>query len=308
MVNSTVQSTYVMAAQVMTTGQILRTVIVVLMPLCFGIFVYFMVIILNVFFTAPQVRETSRYILFIHMLFNDVLYLALSFFLFVCVNYRILLPIPICFIITSFSTCMFRITPYNLAVMSLERYTAICHPFRYVELCTAQRSCHAIAYMWTVGMVPQIANVISYCCYADPRSFYFDVICDWRSLTMNDFQIVLRTLNDILSFSIVGMTIAYTYVKVMLVARRMGSGNKASKAGKTVLLHAFQLLLSMLSFTTSLTETYLISYFKYLPFTNFFFVMCFPRFVSPLIYGVRDEVFGKAMRKAPSCQREPSLT
>ncbi|XP_069828985.1 odorant receptor 131-2-like [Dendropsophus ebraccatus] len=289
--------------QVYTTGQILKTTIVVLMPLCFGIFVYFMAIILKVFFTAAQVRETSRYILFIHMLLSDVIYLILAFFIFLCAIYRILLPIPLCLVITSFSTCMFSVTPYNLAVMSLERYMAICHPLRYVELCTPQRSCHVIVCMWTVGMVPQIANVIAYCCSANSVFFYLEVMCHWRTLVMNDFQVVMRTMTDIFSFSIVGMTIAFTYVKVMLVARRMDSGNFASKAGKTVLLHAFQLLLSMLSFTTTMTERHLTPYFQYLPYTNFFMMMCFPRFVSPLIYGMRDEVFGKAMRKPPSCQR-----
>ncbi|XP_069828986.1 odorant receptor 131-2-like [Dendropsophus ebraccatus] len=286
----------------MTTGQILITAIFVLMPLCFVIFVYFMVIILKVFFTAPQVRETSRYILFIHMLLNDVIYLAISFFIFSSVMYQILLPIPLCLVITCFSTCMFRITPYNLAVMSLERYMAICHPLRYAELCTPQRSSHAIVLMWAVGMVPQFANVIAYSCSANLTMFYLVVSCQRKYTTLNDAQVVMRTIIDILSFFIVGMIIAYTYVKVMLVARRMDSGNFAFKAGKTVLLHAFQLLLSMMSFTTLITETYLTTYFQYLPYTNFFFVMSLPRFVSPLIYGIRDEVFGKAMRKLPSYQ------
>ncbi|XP_069828964.1 odorant receptor 131-2-like [Dendropsophus ebraccatus] len=265
------------------------------MALFFSIFVYFMVIILKVFFTAPQVRETSRYILFIHMLLNDVIYLAISFMLFTFSGYNIRVPIPLCLIIINFPTCMFTITPYNLAVMSLERYMAICHPLRYAELCTAQRSSHAIAYMWTVGMVPQLANVIIYCCSVDSRIFNFPVICDWRSLTVSNVQVIIRTSTNTLSFSMVGIIIAYTYVKVMMVAKRMDP--KAGKAGKTVLLHAFQLLLSMLSFTTPLTETYLNSYFSFLPYINFFFVMSLPRFVSPLIYGIRDEVFGKAMRK-----------
>ncbi|XP_056416275.1 odorant receptor 131-2-like [Hyla sarda] len=278
----------------------MKTTILVLTSLFFGIFVYYVVIILNVFLTTLQVRETARYILFIHMLLHDMVYLVISFFLFLCAIYRILLPIPICLVITCFSTSMFRISPYNLAIMSLERYTAICHPLRYAELCTAQRSNHAIAYMWMVGLIPQVANVIAYCCSTDSRTFDVKIICDWRSLELN-FQVVLRTLLDTLSFSIVGMIIAFTYVKVMLVARRMDSGKLASKASNTVLLHAFQFLLSMLSLTSIITETYLTIYFRYLPVLNFFLVMSLPRLVSPLIYGMRDEVFGKSMRKPGCC-------
>ncbi|XP_056415977.1 odorant receptor 131-2-like [Hyla sarda] len=276
-------------------GWLFRVTISFLMTLFFIIFVYFTIIILNVFFTTPQVRETARYILFIHMLLNDLVYLLISFMLFTFSGYNIRVTVPICLVISSFPGCMFRITPYNLALMSLERYTAICHPLRYAELCTAQRSGLAIVYMWTVGTIPELSNVIAYCCSVDPRTFNLNVICDWRSLTVSNAQVVIKTFTDILSFSMVGLIIAYTYVKVMLVARRMDS--KASKAGKTVLLHGFQLLLSMLSFTTTLTETYLMTYFTFLPYINFFLVMSLPRFVSPLIYGIRDEVFGKAMRK-----------
>ncbi|XP_075706069.1 odorant receptor 131-2-like [Rhinoderma darwinii] len=279
----------------------------VLMILFFGIFLYFMVIILNVFFTTPQVRETTRYILFIHMLFNDVIYLLISFLLFICASYRIRMSPTLCLVITSFSTSMFRITPHNLAVMSLERYAAICHPLRYAELWTARRSRLAIAKMWTVGMTPQLVNVIVYCCSVDTKTFTFKITCDWKSLTVTNFQVTFRMVTDILSFSTVGMIIAYTYVKVMLVARRMDPEKFVSKAGKTVLLHAFQLLLSMLSFTTALTETHLTSYFMYLPLTNFFLLMSLPRFVSPLIYGIRDEVFSKPMRKFYSIVRIPSL-
>ncbi|XP_069828965.1 odorant receptor 131-2-like [Dendropsophus ebraccatus] len=285
------------AIQTITTVEILRTAVSVVMLLFFGIFVYFMVIVLNVFFTTPRIRETPRYILFIHMLLNDVIYLVISFFFFICVMNGLIFPLPICFIMVILSTCMFRITPYNLAVMSLERYTAICHPLRYAELSTAQRSSHAIAYMWMVGMFPQLAHFIAYCCFADLRTFNFKVICIWRSLIVSNVQVVMGNFADALSFSMVGIIIAYTYIKVTLVARRMDSEKFASKAGKTVLLHAFQLLLSMMSFTTTLTETYLISYFRYLPYINYFLVMSLPRFVSPLIYGMRDEVFGKAMRK-----------
>ncbi|XP_056415993.1 odorant receptor 131-2-like [Hyla sarda] len=296
MVNST-ELTNNTTTKVMSTPMIVITIVLALMVLFFVIYVYLMVIILNVFFTSPQVRETTRYILFIHMLFNDAIYLLFSFMLFILSISGILFPVPICLVIASFTTCSFIITPYNLAVMSLERYAAICHPLRHAELCTAQRSNLAIAFIWIMGMIPQLANVIVYCCFADSRSFNFKIICDWKLMTVSNVQVVIRNFTDIVGFSTVTMIIAYTYVKVTFVARRMDSGNFASKAGKTILRHMFQLLLSMLAFTTLITETYLTPYFKYLPFVNFFLVMCLPRCVSPFIYGMRDEVFGKPMRK-----------
>ncbi|XP_075053738.1 odorant receptor 131-2-like [Mixophyes fleayi] len=275
---------------------------ILILPL-FCIFLYFMAVILKAFFTVPHVRENPRYILFIHMLVNDLAFLAISFFLFTTTAYFLYMPLSVCYTIVSFSTCAFRITPYNLAVMSLERYVAICHPLRHAELCTAQRSSAAIAIMWTVGFIPQLADFIAFCSFVDKRVFSIHISCNWALLIADEIQVVIRTITIIISFTIVGLIIAYTYLKVMLVARRIGSETSASKAGKTVLLHAFQLILCMLSFTSSYTDRYLTPYFLYMPILNFFLLMCLPRVISPLIYGIRDEVLGKHMTNVCSSAR-----
>ncbi|XP_056415991.1 odorant receptor 131-2-like [Hyla sarda] len=300
MVNSTQLNTN-MTSQVNKPSETAILIISILMFLLFGIFVYFMVIILNIFFTTPQVRETARYILFIHMLLNDVVYLVVAFVLFLSAFSLTFIPVPICYVIVSFSTCSFCITPYNLAVMSLERYTAICHPLRHMELWTVKRATLAIAYMWTVGMIPQLADFFTFC--FSGGVFHFSVLCRWKSLSVSIAQEIIKTLTSILSFSMVGLIIAFTYIKVILVARRMDSEKFASKAGKTVLLHAFQLLLCMLSFASAFIEATFKSSVINVPSMNFFLLMCIPRFVSPLIYGIRDEVFGKRMRRLFSTAR-----
>ncbi|XP_075053999.1 odorant receptor 131-2-like [Mixophyes fleayi] len=292
-----------MTAHDNVTKEVVRTIYFILVLLMFCIFLYFMAVILNAFFTIPHVQENPRYKLFIHMLVNDLAYLVISLFLFISSVYFIYLPLPICYTLLSFSTCAFRITPYNLAVMSLERYAAICHPLRHAQLCTAQRSSAAIAFMWTVGLIPQLADFITFCFNVEKRIFSINIICNWALLIVNELQVVIKTITIIISFTIVGLIIAYTYLKVMLVARRIGSGKSASKAGKTVLLHAFQLMLCMLSFTSSYTEKYIIPYFLYMPIINFFLFMCLPRFISPLIYGIRDEVLGKHIRNVCSSGR-----
>ncbi|XP_063806689.1 odorant receptor 131-2-like [Pseudophryne corroboree] len=296
MANST-QLNGTMTAQDNKTTSAIRTTVLVVMLSLFCIFLYFMSVILNAFFTVPHVRQNPRYILFIHMLVNDLVYLAVSFLLFTFVVYLVYMPVPICYTILTFSTCAFRITPYNLAAMSLERYAAICHPLRHAELCTAQRSSSAIAIMWTVGLIPQLADFIAFCFSVEKRVFSLNILCNWPDLTVNEVQEVLKIVSTVLSFTTVGLIIAYTYIQVMLVAQRIVSGKSASKAGKTVLLHAFQLMLCMLSFNTSHAEKYLTPYFYFTPLMNFFLLICIPRFINPLIYGVRDEVLGKHMRK-----------
>ncbi|XP_071989542.1 odorant receptor 131-2-like [Engystomops pustulosus] len=297
MVNSTNMNTNV-TIQVNRTAEILRTAVSIAMFLFYAIFMYFMVIILNVFFTNPQVRETTRYIFFIHMLLNDMVYLLTTIYIFLFTIYFVTMPVSICFIVMSFTTSAFCVTPYNLAVMSLERYAAICHPLRHVEIWTARRATFIIACMWIAGMIPQLANFIVYSSSVDVKAFSLNVICHWKYLVAHQSQELIKMVNSILGFSLVGLIIVYTYIRVMLVARKMGANQFASKAAKTVLLHAFQLLLSMMSF-----NSYFTSNFQYMPTINFFLFMSIPRFLSPVIYGARDEVFGKSMRRFCSTVR-----
>ncbi|KAM3936220.1 LOW QUALITY PROTEIN: uncharacterized protein RB166_003342 [Leptodactylus fuscus] len=278
------------------TIQIVRSTLLAIILLCFLLFLYFVSIISRLFFTSPHVREKPRYILFIHMTINDTLLLSVNLFL--AAIYLVYIPVPICYALVTFSACASRITPYNLAIMSLERYVAICHPLRHAEICTIRRSLLVIAAMWLLTLTPQILDFVTMC-YSMPNKFFFtSVICTWPTFVMNKFQDTSRSIIQISTFTLVGLVILYTYVKVMVVARKIGSGkSSAFKAEKTVLLHVLQLGLCMMSFTITFTDLYLREYFFFVPITNFLLFRFIPRFISPLIYGIRDEVFRKHMRK-----------
>ncbi|KAM4701011.1 odorant receptor 131-2-like isoform 1-T2 [Discoglossus pictus] len=271
-------------------------IVVVILFFCF--FLYCISVLLTVYFTIPHIRENARYVLFAHMLVNDTLYLLVSLFLALVTLYIVYLPVPFCFIIQTLGTSTFRITPYNLAAMSLERYAAICHPLRHGELGTAQTATNAISVIWGLGLIPNLADFITMVIFAPNNFISFNLICNRIMLVMHPLQNTFRLYSYILSFSIVGLIIIYTYVRVMMVARKMGSDKStASKAGKTVMLHAFQLMLCMFSFISTLTEPLLKNYFSFLLLGNFFIFTCLPRFLSPIIYGLRDEYFRKYIKK-----------
>ncbi|XP_053561582.1 odorant receptor 131-2-like [Bombina bombina] len=268
-----------------------------LMLSSFCFFVYFISVLLRVYFTTSHVQENSRYILFVHMLINDTLNLTIGLFLFLCSYFMLYIPAPICIIILTLAASSFRVTPYSLAAMSLERYVAICHPLRHVEFCTAQRSHVAIATMWVVSLIFPVADVIALIATV-PKSFYSQcVMCQRNRLTISQLQVSMRSFSLISSLVLVALVIIYTYIKIMVVALKIGSGNSSAfKAGKTVMLHGFQLLLSISSFASSLTETYFReSTVLLLP--NFIVFTYLPRLLSPLIYGIRDEVFNKCIKK-----------
>ncbi|XP_075449340.1 odorant receptor 131-2-like [Ascaphus truei] len=266
--------------------------------ICFCFFLYFLTLILCVYFTTAHIRENTRYVLFVHMLINDTLYLVLVITLFLGALYMVFLPVPLCYFLVSLCTTSFRVTPYNLAVMALERYVAICYPLRHAQLCTPQRSHAAIAIIWAVGFLPCVADFIALSSSVGTKFFSLNVVCSQPGLLKTSEQNTMRSITLVLSFALVGLIIVYTYIRIMLIARKFSSGkSSAFKAGKTVMLHAFQLLLCMTSFTSYLIDTYIKYYLDSLPIINFLLFTCLPRFLSPFIYGVRDEVFRKYIIK-----------
>ncbi|XP_044140259.1 odorant receptor 131-2-like [Bufo gargarizans] len=188
-------------------------------------------------------------------------------------------------------------TPYNLALMSLERYIAICFPLRHLQLCTPKTAKYAIAVVWVIGLSLSTVNVITVSYFTERASYSLYELCGAIKL-VSPIQNVIRTMINILSFTMVALIILYTYINVMLVARKVNSGgSSALKAGKTVLLHAFQLLLCLAAYISTTIETY-VNLMYFVTFSNYVLFMCVPRLLSPLIYGIRDEAFQKHIRKA----------
>ncbi|XP_071989541.1 odorant receptor 131-2-like [Engystomops pustulosus] len=275
----------------------IKTFILVLFIVCFFFFLCFIKILLSIFFTITNVQDNARYVLFAHMLFCDSFYLFLGLLLLALSIYMVYLPLNICYIILTATLTSFVVTPYNLAILSLERYVAICHPLRHTELCTVPKSCAAIALMWIFGLLPNIVDMIIMSFSIEKSTFLStSVACKNAAVIMTPLQNTMKSVNIITGLCIVGLIIVFTYIKVIAVAHKIG-GSSAFKAGKTVMLHAFQLLLCMTSLTSHFVETTFRNYHFSVNVAFFFITICLPRFLSPLIYGIRDELFRKYIKK-----------
>lgn len=113
-----------------------------------------------------------------------------------------------------------------------------------------------------------------------------------------------RDISHITFLILVWFTIFYTYINIVCAARRASS--QAKKARNTILLHGFQLLLSMLNYVRAILEQAL---FFLLPdmrsiilFASYIIIQILPRFISPLVYGLRDQTFRNYMRRYLMCK------
>uniref|UniRef100_A0A3B1JAP5 G-protein coupled receptors family 1 profile domain-containing protein n=1 Tax=Astyanax mexicanus TaxID=7994 RepID=A0A3B1JAP5_ASTMX len=185
----------------------------------------------------PVFKESSRYILFAHMLFNDTVHLILTFFLFV------------------------------FAVIFL----------KHTEIATQKRTCIAIGFVWLLGSINILIDIIT-AAILDPRFFNAEMYCSREQLFYRLWQPEVFSVFIGFYFVSVTLIIIFTYISIMITARSVSSNkDSAKKAHRTVLLHFIQLGLSVNSL------------YLHVQYVNFLFLLILPRYLSPLIYGLRDD-------------------
>uniref|UniRef100_A0A8C6SJL7 Odorant receptor, family H, subfamily 134, member 1 n=1 Tax=Neogobius melanostomus TaxID=47308 RepID=A0A8C6SJL7_9GOBI len=249
-------------------------------------------VLVTVFYSDP------RYILFIHMVLNDALQLTVTVFLFVIsfIMYRINVSFCCFFILMAVFTT--RNTPVNLACMAIERYIAICNPLRHGQICTVRRTYYAIGIMWFICATPAITDLFVTLARESLSFFHQSVFCVRSNVFKDPILTHKRVAFDIIYFSFVFLTLVYTYLRILFAAKALATDKvSAQKARNTILIHGAQLAMCMLSYISPSVERVLILLFPQqvlaLMYANYLTVYILPRFLSPIIYGIRDKLFRK---------------
>ncbi|XP_036444806.1 odorant receptor 131-2-like [Colossoma macropomum] len=300
-------------------GSITKLVVAVLTTL---FSVYMNCIMLYALKSKCVFKESPRYILFAHMLFNDSVNLILTSLMYVLALVFLRLAKAVCSLILLISTTTFLNAPLNLAVMSLERYVAIRFPLRHAEIATQKRTYIAICFVWLFGSANILSDII-FAAVMDPNFFYMQMYCFRDQIFIKPWQLDLYNGCNIFYFVSVTVIIIFTYVNIMITARSMSSNkDSAKKAHRTVLLHLIQLGLCLTSFVYGSVERalYLMAgsdtaLFKHLRYLNFLIVLILPRCLSPLIYGLRDDALRPLFKHYFCCgsskarhKRKPVIT
>uniref|UniRef100_A0A8C4SAU5 G-protein coupled receptors family 1 profile domain-containing protein n=1 Tax=Erpetoichthys calabaricus TaxID=27687 RepID=A0A8C4SAU5_ERPCA len=269
---------------------------VVLAQVLVCVFLYINSVMLFSFFRKEAFRQDTRYILFAHMLFVDTLMLIVTDLGMLLMYFCILVPGGYCILFCTFMETLTFYTPLTLTAMCLERYIAICIPLRHAEISTVHRTLFGILLIWILGFI--FGSTSLFTVFAtQPVSFYVEsYICSYEIMLIYIWQSDLRSYICLVVFLAIFFFIALTYVKIMFAARAASvEKTSASKARNTVLLHAVQLVLSLIVLVCPFIETPILQIsfhiFSDVRYFNFLSFTLFPRCLSPLIYGIRDEKF-----------------
>ncbi|XP_031427153.1 odorant receptor 131-2-like [Clupea harengus] len=275
----------------MNEGPLSKLVVAILMSL---LFICINCIMFHTLMSKPVFRELPRYILFAHMLCNDSVQLMVSLLLYVLSMNVQLIPKALCALIILVTVTTFRNAALNLAVMSLERYVAICFPLRHSEMVTQKTIGVSIALIWIFSSINLSIDII-YALIVNPVSFKDPMFCTRQMFILSPWQRDMFDGFNLFSFVTVTAILIFTYINVMVVARSASADKEsARKAHKTILLHLVQLVLCVNTFIYGTIERALAMtsssrLFMDLRYLNFLFVLILPRCLSPLIYGLRDD-------------------
>uniref|UniRef100_A0A8C6LGT8 Olfactory receptor 2M3-like n=2 Tax=Nothobranchius furzeri TaxID=105023 RepID=A0A8C6LGT8_NOTFU len=252
----------------------------------------------QVFYVNP------RYILFIHLVVNDMIQLTttISLHVFSYIFYKMNASFCCLLIVVASFTTMN--TPLNLAVMAVECYIAVCFPLRHTELCTINRTYILIGCIWVLSSVSIVPDVFIHLA-ADPLWFSYSIaFCDKDILLRHPVSLQKRALTYITYLTIVWFTLLFTYFKIFFAAQAVKSVDGNAKARNTILLHGFQLLLCMLTYVDPIVKNSIIVLPQYIAELRFFWYILahiLPRFISPIVYGLRDKIFKQYLKNYLLC-------
>uniref|UniRef100_G3PBI4 G-protein coupled receptors family 1 profile domain-containing protein n=1 Tax=Gasterosteus aculeatus TaxID=69293 RepID=G3PBI4_GASAC len=220
---------------------------------------------------------------------------------------KITMQVWLCVIIYIISSLCIFVTPVTLTAMTLERYVAVCRPLRHGELCSTRRALHCVLIIHSISSIPCIV-VLSIFFASVSHNFYSKGrVCSVEMFILYKWQGHLRSAVSQFYFFIMFIAIVFCYIKIMKVAKAAsGEDKKSTRKGlKTVIFHAFQLSLCLIQLWCPLIEAAVLQinlilfinvrYFDYITF------ILAPRCISPLVYGLRDEMFFHALKYYALC-------
>uniref|UniRef100_A0A3Q1HPG7 G-protein coupled receptors family 1 profile domain-containing protein n=1 Tax=Anabas testudineus TaxID=64144 RepID=A0A3Q1HPG7_ANATE len=241
-----------------------------------------------IYFKCEFFQRDPRYVLYIHLVINDMIMLTVSVMLQLLTYTAHLSFAPCCIMLNS---------PMNLAGMAVERYIAVCWPLHHSQICTVKRAYCLVALIWIVSSIAPLTDIIIVLATEPFSVFSSNVVCYPSYVYDTSYH---KSLN-----MVVQVIMSYT---IFLTARAVSGSDQTSarNARNTILLHGVQLLICMLTYISPFINVILLTIWPYdrtkILFATYLFTDILPRLLSPLIYGVRDKKFNSHIRQQFLCK------
>uniref|UniRef100_A0A3P8Q2L9 G-protein coupled receptors family 1 profile domain-containing protein n=1 Tax=Astatotilapia calliptera TaxID=8154 RepID=A0A3P8Q2L9_ASTCA len=247
-------------------------------------------------------KLNPRYILFIHLVLNDIIQLSTSISLFIFSYAFHTIHVSLCLLLILPAIFTTQNTPLNIAFMAAECCVSVCIPLRYSYICTVKRTYIVIGIIWAISSLSILPDLFILLAVESSQFLQSRVVCNRDSVFRSSYSVKKRDVSYLIFLIGVLLTFMYTYFRIFFAANKAKSAKRESKkARNTILLHGFQLLLSMLTYIATALMQALVRWFpkQYLivVFISYIIIYIVPRFVSPIVYGLRDKTFKQYLKK-----------
>ncbi|XP_040890329.1 odorant receptor 131-2-like [Toxotes jaculatrix] len=244
-----------------------------------------------------------RYILYIHLVINDIILLTI-FTLIQVLSYIVFtLNVSLCIVLMMTAIFANLNNPLTLAVMAVECYVAICFPLRHTQICTVKKTYAVIGLIWLLSTLSVLPDLFVALATESMEFFHSRVFCLRENVFRHPHLTEKRDITNTVFLVIVWLILFYSYFRILSAAQT--AATDAKKARSTVLLHGFQLLLCMLTYVFHLMIEGLTYLFPKgvlaIRFAISIFVQVLPRLISPVVYGLRDKTFRKYLKRYLFC-------
>ncbi|XP_014834042.1 PREDICTED: adenosine receptor A2b-like [Poecilia mexicana] len=259
-------------------------------------------------FCGNQIFNTNpRYILFVHLVINDMIQVTLTVALFIISYILYKIHVFVCCILILIALFTTENTPLNLACMAVECYIAICIPLRHAQICTIKRTRLLISLIWITSLVSVLPDLFITLATEPLDYFNTQVFCLRETAFRSPRIIERRNITYIVYLVLVWCIIFFIYFRILFTART--ASRYAKKARNTVLLHGLQLLLCMATYAEHLVKQavlqWLPKYYSDSLFVCYIIFQILPRSISSIIYGIRDKTFRKHLKRYLLCKVSP---
>ena len=171
---------------------------------------------------------------------------------------------------------------------------------RYATLSSAplRRTYALIGLIWLVSSASIVPDILIVLATEPLKYFYSKVFCVRENLFPK--LIEKNNIYHIVFLVLLWIILVYIYINILVAAK--GVNADAKKARDTILLHGFQLLLCMLTFIAPVLKRNLFLWFpknySNSLFVCYIIIQIFPRFLSPIVYGLRDKTFRRYLKRS----------
>ncbi|XP_061731597.1 odorant receptor 131-2-like [Nerophis ophidion] len=252
----------------------------------------------QMFYTNP------RYILFFHLVLNNVIQVNVTLVLFF-VSYIVhSINTAVCATLILLAVFTTQNAPLNLACMAAECYIAVCLPLHHARLCTVNRTLILIVLIWTNSLIMGLPDLFITLA-TEPLDFFSSrMFCMRENAFPNPLLATKRDSTYVVYLILVWFILFYTYFMILCTAQKASKDSK--KARMTILLHSVQVLLCMTTYVAPMVKTSIKTAFPKNQIDSLFacyiIVQILPRAINPVIYGVRDKCLSKYFLRQVSCR------